>query len=85
MACVDRQRVRKSTAGGTLFIVDFYDQKELPAAFRKLLKWWLEKFHVRFWTGLLPYLAELAEQGGGSFSVTALFRRYSFIAKFKKS
>ena len=70
--------------GGTLFIVDFYDQKELPAAFRKLLKWWLEKFHVRFWAGLLPYLAELSEQGGGSFSSNRSVPPLFFYCKIQK-
>ncbi|MEO7672499.1 MAG: class I SAM-dependent methyltransferase [Pyrinomonadaceae bacterium] len=71
--------------GGTLYIVDFYDQKELPAAFQKLLQGWLKKFHVQFWDGLMPYLDTLETQGRGSLSITSLFRRYSFIAKFRKT
>jgi S-adenosylmethionine-diacylgycerolhomoserine-N-methlytransferase len=66
--------------GGTLFIVDFYDQKELPAPFERLLKWWLSKFHVQFWPGLIPYLDSLARSGKYDVTVTPLFRRYSFIA-----
>jgi S-adenosylmethionine-diacylgycerolhomoserine-N-methlytransferase len=34
--------------GGTLFIVDFYDQAQLPGFFRTSLKWWLSKFHVQW-------------------------------------
>jgi S-adenosylmethionine-diacylgycerolhomoserine-N-methlytransferase len=71
--------------GGHLFIVDFYDQKDLPSVFQKLLKWWLLKFHVRFWNSLHPYLENLAAKGRGSLSVKPLFRRYSFIAHFRKS
>jgi S-adenosylmethionine-diacylgycerolhomoserine-N-methlytransferase len=70
--------------GGTLFFVDFYDQKDLPAPFRKLLKWWLKKFHVQFWDDLLPYLRSSADEGRVKFDLKPLFRRYSFIASLKK-
>ncbi len=71
--------------GGQLFFVDFYDQAGLPGPFRKLLKWWLKKFHVQFWGDLMPYLTSLEEYGRGELSITPLFRRYSFIAKFQKA
>jgi S-adenosylmethionine-diacylgycerolhomoserine-N-methlytransferase len=70
--------------GGELFIVDFFDQKDLPPWFRSMLTNWLKAFHVRFWTDLLPYLNTLETQGLGSLTVTPLFRRYSFIARFTK-
>jgi S-adenosylmethionine-diacylgycerolhomoserine-N-methlytransferase len=70
--------------GGELFIVDFYDQADLPAPFRKFLKWWLSKFHVRFWPELMPHLRSLEEKGAVSLSIDPLFRRYSFIARMKK-
>lgn len=70
--------------GGELFIVDFYDQADLPKPFRRLLKWWLSKFHVRFWSDLLPYLESLERSGSVSLEVRPLFRRYSFIARLKK-
>lgn len=70
--------------GGTLYLVDFYDQKDLPAAFRNFLKWWLEKFHVQFWDDLLPYLRSLEQNGLVKLTVKPLFRRYSFIAELKK-
>ena len=70
--------------GGEMFIVDFYDQAELPAAFGKFLKWWLSKFHVRFWPELMPHLRVLEERGAVSLRVEPLFRRYSFIARMKK-
>ena len=68
--------------GGTLYFVDFYDQKDLPASFSKLLKWWLKKFHVQFWDDLLPYLAACDQS---EFTLKPLFRRYSFIASLKKT
>jgi len=69
--------------GGELFIVDFYDQKELPKPFQILLKGWLEKFHVQFWDDLIPHLESL--NTNSNLTITPLFRRYSFIARFHKS
>ena len=71
-------------SGGELFIVDFYDQADLPKPFQRLLKWWLSKFHVQFWSVLMPYLDSLERSGSASRLVRPLFRRYSFIARLKK-
>ena len=70
--------------GGELFIVDFYDQADLPRSFQKLLKWWLSKFHVRSWPELMSHLRSLEEGGAVSLGIEPLFRRYSFIARMKK-
>jgi S-adenosylmethionine-diacylgycerolhomoserine-N-methlytransferase len=70
--------------GGTLYIVDFYDQKDLPSAFRKILIWWLERFHVQFWDDLLPYLKSLADAGHVALSLKPIYRCYSFIARVKR-
>ena len=70
--------------GGELFIVDFYDQADLPGPFQKFLKWWLSKFHVKFWPELMPHLRSLEENGTVSLQIQPLFRRYSFIARMKK-
>jgi S-adenosylmethionine-diacylgycerolhomoserine-N-methlytransferase len=64
---------------GTLFIVDFYDQRDLPGPFRGFLKWWLMKFHVQFWPELMPHLESL-----DNVTIKSLFRRYSFIASIRK-
>jgi S-adenosylmethionine-diacylgycerolhomoserine-N-methlytransferase len=71
-------------SGGTLYIVDFYDQKDLPAPFRKFLKWWLAKFHVQFWEGLMSYLQTIEERDLGTLTIKPLFKRYSFIAEIRK-
>ena len=71
--------------GGELFIVDFYDQANLPSPFARFLKWWLAKFHVKFWPDLIPHLESLRDSGEVELKVTPLFRRYSFIAKLKKA
>lgn len=70
--------------GGTLYIVDFYDQAELPRVFRRALKWWLSRFHVHYRPEFAEYLEELRSDGKGNFSIEPLFRRYSYIAKFEK-
>lgn len=70
--------------GGTLYIVDFYDQKDLPAPFRKFLKWWLAKFHVKFWEDLMDFLQTFEERGIGTLKIEPLFKRYSFIAEIRK-
>jgi S-adenosylmethionine-diacylgycerolhomoserine-N-methlytransferase len=71
-------------SGGSFCIVDFYDQKDLPGWFQKLLQGWLRQFHVQFWGELMPHLESLEKQGLGKLTVTSLYRRYSFIAKFEK-
>lgn len=65
--------------GGELFIVDFYDQGDLPVPFQRFLKWWLMKFHVKFWPELIPYLQLLGSDA--DITIKPLFRRYSFIAR----
>lgn len=72
-------------SGGSLYIVDFYDQQDLPAWFRRALTGWLEKFHVRFWNGLLPHLADLEKKGAGKLQITPIARRYAFICKFERN
>lgn len=70
--------------GGTLSIVDFHDQGDLPSIFRNLLGWWLKQFHVRYWTGLISHLERLRNDGKFDLTVTTLYRRYSFIAHARK-
>jgi S-adenosylmethionine-diacylgycerolhomoserine-N-methlytransferase len=70
--------------GGTLFIVDFYDQAQLPGFFRTSLKWWLSKFHVQYWEGLIPFLRSLEDSGRCKVSIIPVFRRYAFIAVIEK-
>lgn len=65
--------------GGSLYIVDFYDQRDLPGFFARLLKWWLSKFHVTHWEGLMPFLEEMRERY--DVKIEPLYRRYSFLAQ----
>ncbi len=72
-------------AGGELYIVDFSDQRDLPAWFRKILVWWLDLFGVHYKPELLPYLEKLAASGAGHLQVTSLGGHYAFIARFRKA
>ena len=71
--------------GGSLYIVDFYDQKSLPVWFQKTLQGWLKQFHVKYPPKLIPFLEDLERDGFGKLKLTPLFRRYSFIAEFRKA
>ncbi|MBK9165127.1 MAG: class I SAM-dependent methyltransferase [Acidobacteria bacterium] len=71
--------MKNLTPNGSLFIVDFYDQRDLPGFFARLLKWWLSKFHVTHWDGLMPFLEEL--RGRYDVKIDPLYRRYSFLAR----
>ena len=70
--------------GGSFYIVDFYDQKELPFWFRRILQTWLKQFHVKYPEDLIPYLESLEKAGTGKLSVKSTYKSYSFIAEFKK-
>jgi len=77
--------LRNLKAGKSLYIVDFYDQRNLPMWFQKTLKGWLKQFHVKYPKGLIPFLENLERNGFGRLKVTPLYRRYSLIAEFRKT
>lgn len=71
--------------GGKLYFVDFFDQRDLPPIFARLLKAWLRKFDVAYPSGLIPFLDDLQHKGTGIHSVRPVYKSYSFISKFEKS
>jgi S-adenosylmethionine-diacylgycerolhomoserine-N-methlytransferase len=71
--------------GGSFYIVDFYDQRDLPVWFRRFLQSWLRQFHVKYPAELLPHLEKLEKQGLGKLTVKPLYKRYCLMAEFKKS
>ena len=71
--------------GRSVYVVDFYDQKDLPAWFRRTLKSWLKQFHVKYPKELLPHLENLEMQNSGKLSVNSIYKSYAFIAEFKKT
>jgi S-adenosylmethionine-diacylgycerolhomoserine-N-methlytransferase len=68
----------------SLYIVDFYDQRDLPVGFQKILQGWLKQFHVKYPRDLIPHLEKLERKGLGTHSVKSIYKSYSFIARFKK-
>lgn len=77
--------LRNLMAGGSIYVVDFYDQSRLPDFFARLLKAWLRLFHVVYPAELLPYFEQLEREGFGKLSARPLFRGYSLILKFEKT
>ncbi|MGI8640381.1 MAG: class I SAM-dependent methyltransferase [Pyrinomonadaceae bacterium] len=71
-------------SGRSFYIVDFYDQRDLPAWFRRILQNWLKQFHVKYPQDLLPHLESLEKQGLGKLEVISIYKSYAFIAEFKK-
>lgn len=66
--------------GGTLLIVDFWDQKELPRPFAAALKRWLSLFHVHYRPEVHEALTELGRSGRADVSFESVARRYAYIA-----
>ncbi len=72
-------------SGRSVYIVDFYDQKDLPAWFRRILEIWLKQFHVKYPKELLPHLENLETQDLGKLSVNSIYKSYAFIAELQKT
>ena len=70
--------------GGALYIVDFWDQGDLPAWFGFLLRKWLDLFHVQFEPRLLERLHELSANKEIDLEIIPVLRRYSYIAMAEK-
>jgi len=68
----------------TLYVVDFWDQADLPRWFRSLLQGWLELFHVHHRPELLDYLRALDAKGVGKLTLQSVAGRYAYIATFRK-
>ena len=71
--------------GGSLHIVDFGDQKDLPDAFRASLRRWLSLFSVEPRETLEAELRALAAVRGLDLDFQPLYRRYAFLATLKSS
>lgn len=69
--------------GGHLAVVDFWDQRGLPAWFRGLLRRWLALFDVRPRHDMPDLFKRLAKERGGSLTVDSLFGGYAFRAIYR--
>ena len=70
--------------GGTLLIVDFWDQQELPGLFAAGLKRWLSLFHVHYRPEVHAAIAALGRSGRADVSFESVARRYAYIATITK-
>lgn len=68
----------------SIYIVDFYDQRDLPKWFQKVLKIWLKQFHVKYPAQLVPHFEDLERKNLGKLTVNSIYKSYSFIAQFQK-
>jgi S-adenosylmethionine-diacylgycerolhomoserine-N-methlytransferase len=71
--------------GGKMYIVDFWDQADLPRWFRAMLVRWLDLFHVHFRPELMEHLKKLHEQGRFELEIEPVARRYAYIATLSTS
>lgn len=63
--------------GGSLHIVDFGGQTELPKWFGRLLKAWLAKFHVSPREDIADVLSQMADKRGGTVKFEPKYRDYA--------
>jgi S-adenosylmethionine-diacylgycerolhomoserine-N-methlytransferase len=71
--------------GGSLVIVDFWDQAELPRAFAAGLKRWLSLFHVHYRPEVHAAITEIGASGRGTVTFSSVARRYAYIAHIRKA
>lgn len=69
---------------GHLYIVDFYDQADLPKWFAKCLTYWLKSFSVIHRPELLDHLNHLAQHQQIELNISPFKNRYAYIAEAKK-
>jgi S-adenosylmethionine-diacylgycerolhomoserine-N-methlytransferase len=70
--------------GCSMWVVDFWDQQDLPAMCAALLKRWLRLFHVQHRPELLDYFRDLEAAGSVTLAIEPLYRRYAYLAKLTK-
>jgi len=70
--------------GAAFYVVDFWDQGSWPNWFRKILKFWLDLFHVHYRPELIEHLEKLDEQHVGKLTLQSVAGRYAYIAAFRK-
>lgn len=70
--------------GGSLHVVDFGQQKDLPGWFRKVLNAWLAKFSVEPRADLEDQLRKVAEAHGGKLEFKRLLKDYAQLGVLTK-
>jgi S-adenosylmethionine-diacylgycerolhomoserine-N-methlytransferase len=70
--------------GGSLHIVDFGQQENLPAAFKSALHWWLGEFHVTPRAQLKRFLFSEAQSRCFRFEARSHARDYAWLIKVER-
>jgi len=68
---------------GRLGIVDFWDQRDLPLWFRRLLRGWLDLFGVRPASDMPRRIEGALRRQGGMLSCQSIFGGYAFRMSYK--
>lgn len=63
--------------GGSIHVVDFGDAAALPGWFRRLLTWWLAKFHVAHRPAVGDWFARKSAEGAGQLHARTIGGRYA--------
>jgi S-adenosylmethionine-diacylgycerolhomoserine-N-methlytransferase len=79
-----REAMRHLSAYGSLHIVDFGQQEEMPGWFRAALFGWLARFHVAPRALLIEAAREAANDAGGRLAVTRLYHGYAWSLRLDK-
>ena len=67
--------------GGSMYVVDFWDQADLPGPFARLLQEWLALFDVHFRPGVIDTLRRLDATGRANTRIRSVARRYAYLAE----
>ncbi len=79
-----REAVDHLSTYGSLHIVDFGQQEEMPDWFRGVLFAWLARFHVEPRALLVEAAREAANDAGARLAVTRLYRGYAWALRLDK-
>lgn len=71
--------------GGTLYIVDFWDQADLPAPVARALQGWLGLFDVHHRPALLDTLLALEDRGTVRLHLETVGPRYAYVAALTRT
>lgn len=75
--------IQNLNPGGSLHVVDFGQQEQLPAAFRRALRSWLARFHVTPRADLFRVLEEAAAARGAVVATERPYCAYAWVAVAK--
>lgn len=78
------EAMRHLSAYGSLHIVDFGQQEDMPDWFRGALFAWLARFHVEPRALLIEAAREAANDAGARLAVTRLYRGYAWALRLDK-